>query len=72
MLQGPLIGNAVLTLAYLLTGSSLAPIGGHVAMHIAAVLHGPGSAIQLPPHYYLSFAQTDDHAGRGEQELEGR
>jgi hypothetical protein len=51
MLQGPLIGNAVLTLAYLLTGSPLAPIGGHVAMHIAAVLHGPGSAIQLPPHY---------------------
>ncbi len=48
---GPVIGNGILTLAYLLTGSPLAAIGGHVAMHIAAVLHGPESAIQLPPHY---------------------
>jgi hypothetical protein len=49
--RGPVIGNGLLTLAYLLTGNPLASIGGHVAMHIAAVLHGPESAIQLPPHY---------------------
>jgi len=47
---GPLIGNAILTLAYLLTGSPLAPVLGHVAMHVAAVLHGFSTAVQLPPH----------------------
>jgi hypothetical protein len=48
---GPLAGNAILTLAYLLSGNPLATILGHVAMHVAAVLHGPESTIQLPPHY---------------------
>jgi hypothetical protein len=48
---GPVLGNGILSLTYLLTASPLAPIGGHIAMHIAAVLHGPESTIQLPPHY---------------------
>lgn len=44
-------GVAINTLAYLITGNPLAAIGSHMAMHIAAVLHGPASTIQLPPHY---------------------
>ena len=48
---GPIVGNAVLTLAYLASSSPLAPILGHVAMHVAAVLHGIDTSIQLPPHY---------------------
>jgi hypothetical protein len=46
----PVVGNGVLTLAYLLSTSPLAAIGGHVAMHVAAVLHGPATTLQLPPH----------------------
>lgn len=47
---GPLIGNAILTLAYLLTGSPWSVVLSHIAMHVAAVLHGADSTIQLPPH----------------------
>lgn len=47
----PLIGNAIITISYLLTGSPLAPVLAHVGMHVAAVLHGAESALQLPPHY---------------------
>jgi len=50
MLQ-PLLGNLVITLTYLLSGSPLAPIAAHVIMHAAAVLHGAASTSQLPPHY---------------------
>ncbi len=50
-IAGPVIGNGVMTLAYLLTGNPLAAILSHVAMHAAGVLHGPASVIQLPPHY---------------------
>ncbi|MGV3721773.1 MAG: hypothetical protein ACO1SX_12750 [Actinomycetota bacterium] len=50
-LLSPLLGNGVFTLAYLLTRSPLTPTLGHMAMHVAAVLHGMGSTIQLPPHY---------------------
>jgi hypothetical protein len=50
-LVGPVIGNTVVTLAYLLSGSVLAPVVAHVAMHVAAVLHGPATTAQLPPHY---------------------
>ncbi len=50
-LAGPLIGNAVVTLSYLLAGNPLAPIGAHVVMHLAAVLHGAATTTQLPPHY---------------------
>ena len=50
MLQ-PLVGNLIITLTYLLSGSPLAPIAAHVIMHAAAVLHGAATTSQLPPHY---------------------
>lgn len=48
---GPVIGNTAMTLGYLLTGNPLAAMLSHVIMHIAGVLRGPASVIQLPPHY---------------------
>jgi len=45
------IGNTTMTLGYLLTGNPLASILSHIIMHIAGVLRGPASVIQLPPHY---------------------
>jgi len=48
---GPLIGNGASSLGYLLTGNPLGAIISHIAMHIASVLHGPATTIQLPPHY---------------------
>lgn len=50
-LAGPVIGNSVATLASLLTMSPIAAVFSHIAMHIAAVLHGVESVSQLPPHY---------------------
>jgi hypothetical protein len=50
-LFGPVIGNTTMTLGYLITNNPLAAILSHIAMHIAAVLHGPASVMQLPPHY---------------------
>ena len=50
-MRGPVIGNTTMTLGYLLTSNPLAAILSHVAMHIAAVLRGPASVMQLPPHY---------------------
>jgi hypothetical protein len=47
---GPVIGNTAMTLGYLLTNNPLAAVFSHIAMHIAAVLHGPASVMQLPPH----------------------
>lgn len=49
-LSAPLVGNAVITAGYLATGSPIAPILSHVVMHLAAVLHGPATTSQLPPH----------------------
>jgi hypothetical protein len=46
-----LIGNAVVTAAYLLAGNPLAPVLAHVIMHVAAVLHGMETTMQQPPHY---------------------
>lgn len=45
------IGNGLLSLAYLLTMNPLAAILPHVAMHIVAMMHGPKTTIQVPPHY---------------------
>ena len=50
-LVAPIIGNGVMSLASLLTMSPVAAIGAHVAMHIAAILHGAETTLQLPPHY---------------------
>lgn len=49
-LVAPLVGNAIVTLAYLASGSLLAPLVAHVLMHAAAVLHGLETTVQLPPH----------------------
>ena len=46
-----MVGNAIITSSYLLTGSPLAVILSHVAMHMAAVLHGMETSLPLPPHY---------------------
>lgn len=48
---GPVIGNTTMTLGYLLTTNPLAAMLSHMAMHIAGVIHGPASVVQLPPHY---------------------
>jgi hypothetical protein len=45
-----LIGNGIMTLSYLASGSPIAPMLSHVVMHIAAVLHGMATTVQLPPH----------------------
>ena len=50
-LFGPLVGVGVMSVAYLLSRSPLAPVLSHIAMHGAAVLFGLATAIQLPPHY---------------------
>ena len=50
-LAGPTIGNGVMSLGYLLTNNPLTAIFSHMAMHLAGVLHGPASVMQLPPHY---------------------
>lgn len=47
----PNIGNGILTLAYLLTMNPLAAILPHMAMHVAAMVHGRESTGQVPPHY---------------------
>lgn len=50
-LMAPLIGNAIITAGYLLTGSPVTPVVSHVLMHAAAVLYGLATTTQLPPHY---------------------
>ena len=46
-----LVGNSVITLAFLLSGNPLGSMLSHSVMHIAAVLQGPETTLQLPPHY---------------------
>lgn len=45
-----IVGVAVQSLGYVVSRSPLSPIISHVAMHVAAVLHGINSVSQLPPH----------------------
>lgn len=45
-----LIGNALITLAYLLSTNPLGALISHTMMHLAAVIQGPETTIQLPPH----------------------
>jgi hypothetical protein len=49
--NAPLIGNGIMSLSYLLTMNPLSAVLSHIAMHIAAVLHGISTTLQLPPHY---------------------
>jgi hypothetical protein len=46
-----LIGNSLITLAYLVSTNPLGAMVSHVAMHVAAVFRGPETMLQLPPHY---------------------
>ena len=50
-------GCGLLTIAFLATGSVLAPVIGHIAMHVAGLWNG----IELPPHRHLT-AHTDRRA----------
>jgi hypothetical protein len=45
-----LVGNTLITLAFIVTGSPLGAIISHTVMHIAAAVVGPETTIQLPPH----------------------
>jgi len=47
----PNVGNGVLSLAYILTMNPLAAILPHITMHIVAMIHGPKTTGQVPPHY---------------------
>jgi hypothetical protein len=47
----PSPGNALITVGYLLTTNLMTPVIAHMAMHVAAVLHGMETTVQLPPHY---------------------
>jgi hypothetical protein len=47
-----LIGNTIITLAYLISTNPFGAILSHIIMHIAAVIRGPETTIQLPPHYF--------------------
>jgi hypothetical protein len=40
-----LVGNAVITLAYLVSANSLGAILSHTVMHVAAVIHGPETTL---------------------------
>ncbi|MGD8586650.1 MAG: hypothetical protein PVH65_03175 [Chloroflexota bacterium] len=45
-----LFGNGLISLAFLLSGNPLGALIGHTVMHLAAVVQGPETTIQLPPH----------------------
>lgn len=49
--MGPSIGNGVMSLGYILTNNPISAVFSHIAMHIAGVLQGPATVMQLPPHY---------------------
>jgi hypothetical protein len=59
-IRSPVIGNGMMTLAYVITGNPFSAVLSHVAMHMAAVVHGLETTVQLPPHYRdeLSPAQS--------------
>jgi hypothetical protein len=52
----PNVGNGVLSLAFIITMNPLAAILPHMAMHIAAMIHGKDTTGQVPPHYFNASA----------------
>ena len=50
-----MLSYLLITLAFLLSGNPLGSLISHTTMHLAAVLQGPETTIQLPPHYRTSF-----------------
>jgi hypothetical protein len=53
-----LVGNTLITLAYLLSTNPLGAILSHTAMHVAAAIQGPETTIQLPPHRELTLEKV--------------
>ncbi len=53
-----LVGNGIMTLAFLVTENPLAAVLAHSTMHIAAMWHGRETTYQLPPHYGESMTQV--------------
>ena len=51
-IRGPIIGNSVMSLAYVITGNPFSAVLSHIPMHVAAVMHGLETTVQLPPHYH--------------------
>jgi hypothetical protein len=47
----PVFGNGIMSLGYVLTNNPITAVGSHIAMHVAAVLNGADTTVQLPPHY---------------------
>lgn len=45
-----ILGNAIITLSFIVSGNPLAAVLSHAIMHVAAVIRGSETAIQLPPH----------------------
>lgn len=48
---GAVVGNGVMSLAFILTSNPLAALLPHAIMHVAAIVHGRDTTYQLPPHY---------------------
>lgn len=46
-----LVGNGLFTVAMLVTGNALAAVVPHIVMHVASMVHGRETTLQLPPHY---------------------
>lgn len=40
---------------FLLSGNPFGSLISHTVMHLAAVLQGPETTIQLPPHYQVGY-----------------
>jgi hypothetical protein len=47
----PVFGVGLMSLAYIITRNPIAPVLSHIIMHIASVIHGINTVVQLPPHY---------------------
>jgi hypothetical protein len=47
---GAVVGNCIMTLGFLVTGSALTPMVAHLVLHGAGLLRGPTSMSVLPPH----------------------
>jgi hypothetical protein len=46
-----LVGNGLMSVAFLLTGNPIAAVASHIAMHTTSMVHGRETTLQLPPHY---------------------
>jgi hypothetical protein len=59
-----LVGNALITLAYLLSTNPIGAILSHTVMHVAATVQGPETTIQLPPHRKSALDKDQSQARR--------